>query len=149
MRSLLVRLSATILITTISFLSASSAFAALPADAAPESASIVIRWKSPQTSWGKLTDFIEAVQPGFGAIVKNYLPSTGMAFSNEGLQGVDLTQDMSAIIFCEPDSAPSIVFVVTASDVEELKKGLGEDLETHVSGKLVAYSEDKDALTEV
>jgi hypothetical protein len=137
------------LIWTMMWGAASGAYAATIADAVPESASVVVRWKSPQASVGKLADFIDAVQPGFGIFARSYLPSAGQWVGIPGFEGVDLDQDFLAVIFVEPQVSPTVVFVLTAKDVDAIKQELSSDYEVYVSGNLLAYSTDEDSLEEI
>ncbi|MDB5348002.1 MAG: hypothetical protein JWP89_6379 [Schlesneria sp.] len=118
-------------------------------DAVPDTAAVVLRWKAPETSVGKLADFVDAVQPGFGATVKQGVPAIGQAIGNPGLKGVDLSQDIWVVMFAEPQAAPTIVFLMTAKDVDDVKDALGSAFEVHSDGKLVAYSQNDDALEEI
>jgi len=127
----------------------SPAQGASPADAVPDSASAVIRWKSPQASAGKAADFVDAVQPGFGTFVRAYLPSAGQLIGIPGLQGVDLDQEVFTVVFAEPQVSPTVVFIITAKDVKAVKKALSSDYEVHTDGNLVAYSDDKESLDEI
>lgn len=118
-------------------------------DAIPDTAAVVLRWKAPETSVGKLADFVDAVQPGFGATVKQSVPAIGQAIGNPDLKGVDLSQDIWVVMFAEPQAAPTVVFVMTAKDVDDVKDALGSAFEVHSDGKLVAYSQNDDALEEI
>lgn len=141
-----VAFSALMLMTSIGV---SPLFAAEAVDALPESAAVVIRWKAPETSVGNLADFVDAVQPGAGDTVKQSLPAIGQAVGNPGLKGVDLSKDIFAVVFAEPQVAPTVVFVMTAKDVDDVKDALPANFEVHSDGKLVAYSESDDALEEI
>ena len=97
---------------SFSLLFVSIARAAEPSDAVPESASVVLRVKAPQTTLGNLGDFVDAVQPGVGPVVKGNLAMLGLAISNPGLAGVDIEKDWWAIGFAESQQKPALVFVV-------------------------------------
>jgi len=128
----------------------STVHAAQPADGVPDSASLVVRWKAPRTTADKLADFVDAVQPGFGGFVKAGLPAAGDPIGIPGLGGVDLSQDIWLIVFAESGGEPpSVVFMVTAKDVEALKDALDDKYESHTADKLVIYSEDEEALGKV
>jgi len=120
-----------------------------PTDAIPDSASIVIRCKAPQATWGKVGDIVDAVQPGFGAAVKGSLPAAGPAIGNPTLQGVDVDNDVWVMVFAQSQTVPTIAYMMTAKDVEDIKDGLGDQFEFHSAGKLVVYSEDEDTVTEI
>ena len=149
MRSLVSATRLSGLICSFFLLTFAQANAALPTDAVPESASIIFRWKAPEDSWGRLADIVDAVQPGFGGVVRSYLPATGQLFGVENMKGVNLDQDIWTIVFTEPQSMPTIVIILTAKDVEAFKKGLPEDYHVHVSDKVIAYSDDQDSLSEI
>jgi hypothetical protein len=127
----------------------SHALGAEPADAIPDTASLVVRFKSPKAALGKLAGFVDAVQPGLGNAVTSSLPGLGEVIGNSGLEGVDTEKDLWAVVFAQPQAMPLVVFIVTAKDVDDLKDGLPSNYEVHVSGKLVAYSEHEDALGEI
>ena len=150
MRRLLVPFRTSLLLWSIGWITVSTAQAAKPADAVPDSASVVARWKAPEKSLGKLADYVDAVQPGIGAVIRGGLPEMGQGIGNPDLKGVDTEQDIWAIVFAEPGGAPpTVVFMVTAKDVDDVKDGLASNYEVHVDGKLVIYSTDEEALEEV
>lgn len=127
----------------------SIAGAAEPADGVPDSASVVLRVKAPQASLGKLGDFVDAVQPGTGAVVKGNLATLGLAISNPTLAGVDVEKDWWAIAFAESRQRPAVVFVVPTTDVNEAKNALPPEYRFHSADKLAIYSESEDALNKV
>lgn len=132
---------------TILFVSISQA--ADPADAVPDSVSVVLRVKAPQTTLGNLGDFVDAVQSGAGASVKGSLSALGLAISNPTLAGVDTEKDWWAIVFAESQQRPSLVFVVPATDVDALKNGLPPGFQFHSAEKLAIYSDNAEALGKV
>lgn len=115
-------------------------------DAIPDAASLVIRWKTPQPSLENLSEFVEAVQPGMGETIRGSLPRIGEILGNPGFKGVRTDQDLWAIVFQEPQVLPTIVYVMTAKDADDVKDALPVNFHVHVEGKIVAYSEDEDAL---
>lgn len=126
-----------------------AANAAESSDAVPESASVVLRLKAPNATIGKLSQFVDAVQPGFGAAVQGGLPAMGLAIMNPGLAGVDIEKDWWAITFIESRQKPAVVFVIPASDADALKKALPPGFQTHLSDKLAVYSDNEEALGKV
>ncbi len=120
-----------------------------PADAVPSTACVVIRLKAPDATLEKLADFVDDVQTGVGAVVRGAKIQLGQGFGNPGLKGVDPTQDIFVIVFAEPQVPPTVVFVMTAKDVDDVKDTLQSQFEIHSSGKLIAYSTDEDALEQV
>ncbi len=123
--------------------------AADPSDAVPDSASVVLRVKAPQTTLGKLGDFVDAVQPGVGAVVKGNLAILGLAISNPGLAGVDVEKDWWAIVFAESRQKPALVFVVPVTDANAVKNALPPGFEFHSADKLAIYSDNAEALGKV
>lgn len=130
----------------------SSAVAATPAEAVPDSASVVVRWKAPQTSAGKLADFVDAVQPGFGAVVRGSVSQIGPLLGVPNLDGINVDADILAIVFLEPVTEPGLVYVLTAKNAKsaaELGKQLQRDGEVHLADNLIAYSRDRESLVKV
>lgn len=119
------------------------------ADAVPSTACIVVRLKSPDATLEKLADFVDEVQTGVGAVVRGAKNQLGQGFGNPGLKGVDPAQDIFVVVFAEPQVPPTVVFVMTAKDVDDVKDALQSQFEFHSSGKVIAYSTDEDALEEV
>ena len=108
-----------------------------------------MRVKAPQTALGKLGDFVDAVQPGVGAVVKGNLAMLGLAISNPGLAGVDVEKDWWAIGFAESQQRPATVFVVPATDANAMKNALPPGFEFHSADKLAIYSDNAEALAKV
>lgn len=138
-----------LVVWSISGFAVSAASAADPADAVPDSASVVLRLKSPQTTLGKLGDFVDAVQPGAGAAVKGNLAMFGLAISNPGLAGVDVEKDWWSIVFAESRQRPALVFVVPTTDANAVKNALPPGFEFHSADKLAIYSDNAEALSKV
>ena len=134
---------------SLSWCAVSPARAADPADAVPDSASVVVRWKTPQATLAKFADYVDAVQPGYGAIVKGSLPTLGQAISNPGLAGVDVEHDWWAIVFAESEEKPAVVFVIPATDAKVVEEALPEHFEFHTAEKLAIFSDDEEALDKV
>lgn len=132
-----------------SLLFVSIAQAAEPSDAVPDSASVVMRVKAPQAAFGKLGDFVDAVQPGVGAVVKGNVAMLGLAVSNPALAGVDVEKDWWAIVFAEPRQKPALVFVVPATDVNAVKNALPPGFQFHSAEKWTIYSDNEEALGKV
>ncbi|MBC7815856.1 MAG: hypothetical protein IAG10_03035, partial [Planctomycetaceae bacterium] len=126
-----------------------AAIAAEPSDAVPESASVVLRLKAPRATTVKLSEFVDAVQPGFGAAVQGGLPAMGLVISNPGLTGVDVEKDWWAITFIESRQKPAVVFVVPATDSDALKKALPPGFQSQISDNLAVYSDNEEALGKV
>lgn len=137
-------------LASFGLLSASVARAAEPADAIPDTASIVLRVKAPQTTLGNLGDFVDAVQPGVGPVVKGNLAMLGLAISNPGLAGVDVEKDWWAIVFAESrQHPPSLVFIVPATDADAVKNALPPRFQFHSADKLAIYSDNDEAVGKV
>ena len=127
----------------------STAMAAGPADAVPDSASVVVRWKAPKATMAKLAEYAEAVQPGFGDVVKGGLPALGQAISNPGLAGVDIEKDSWAIVFAESGEKPAVVFVIPVTDAKAVEDALPDHFEFHTADKLAIFSDNEEALGKV
>ena len=122
--------------------------AASPGDAIPSSASVAVRWKAPEASWDKLTAFANGVNAQFGTTVENARPNMEPLIGLEEGGAIDMTQDIWAVLFAESQVTPNGALIFTATDLEELQKEIPEE-HLFISGKLVVYSTDKGALTEV
>lgn len=127
----------------------SIAQAADPSDAVPDTASVVLRVKAPETTLGNLGDFVDAVQPGVGPVVKGNLAMLGLAISNPTLAGVDVEKDWWAIVFAESQERPSLVYVVPAKDANALKSALPPGFHYHAADTLAVYSDSEEALAKV
>ena len=123
--------------------------AAEPSDAVPDSASVVLRVKAPQTTLGNLGDFADAVQPGTGAVVKGNVAMLGLAISNPTLAGVDVEKDWWAIVFAESRQPPALVFVVPVSNASAMKDALPPGFQFHAADKLAIYSDNEAAFGKV
>lgn len=135
---------------SFSLLFVSIAQAADPSDAVPDLASVVLRVKAPQATLGKLGDFVDAVQPGVGPVVKGNVAMLGLAISNPGLAGVNVEKDWWAIVFAEArHMAPALVFVVPTTDADALKNALPPGFQFHSADKLAIYSDNEQALGKV
>ena len=135
---------------SFSLLFVSLARAADPSDAVPDSASVVLRVKAPETTLGNLGDFVDAVQPGVGAVVKGNLAMLGIAISNPTLAGVDVTKDWSVIVFAESrQQPPALVFLVPATDTSAVKDALPPGFQFHAADKLAIYSDNEEAFGKV
>ena len=134
---------------SLSWCAGSTALAADPADAVPDSASVVLRWKSPQATLAKLAEYADAVQPGSGEIVKGGLPALGQAISHPGLAGVDIEKDWWAIVFAESGEKPAVVFVIPVTDAKAVEDALPDHFEFHTADKLAIFSDNEEALDKV
>ena len=126
-----------------------TAQAADPADAVPDSASVVLRWKAPQATLAKLADYADAVQPGYGAVVKGGLPALGQVTGNPRLAGVDVEKDWWVIVFAESGEQPAVVFVIPTTDAKAVEEALPDHLEFQAMDKLAIISDNEEALGKV
>ena len=133
----------------LTWCAASTVMAAGPADAVPDSASVVVRWKTPKATLAKLADYAEAVQPGFGEVVKGGLPALGQATGNPELAGVDVEKDWWAIVFAESGEKPVVVFVIPVTDAKAVEDALPDHFEFHTADKLAIFSDNEEALGKV
>lgn len=123
--------------------------AADPVDVVPDSASVVVRWKTPKATLAKFADYVDAVQPGFGGVVNGSLPGLGQAIAVPNLEAVDVDKDWWIIVFAEPQAVPAVVFVIPTTDVKAVEEALPDDFEFHAEGNLAIYSSDEDAVQAV
>lgn len=149
MRRLLPPCVSWVLVLSLSWLSISVASAADPFDAVPDSASVVLRLKTPQATLGRLADYVNVVQPGFGEAIRGNLPALGLLISNPGLAGVDVEKDWWAIVFVESRQKPTVVFVIPTTDANAVKEVLPPGWQFHAADKLAIYSDDEAALSKV
>ena len=133
----------------ITWCAASTVMAAGPADAVPDSASVVVRWKAPKATLAKLAQYAEAVQPGFGEVVKGGLPALGQATGNPELTGVDVEKDWWAIMFAASGERPAVVFVIPVTDAKAVEDALPDHFEFHTTDKLAIFSDNEEALGKV
>lgn len=149
MRRLLAPCVSWILVLSLSWLSVSIVSAADPFDAVPDSASVVLRLKTPQATLGRLADYVNVVQPGFGEAIRGNLPALGLLISNPALAGVDVEKDWWAIVFAESRQKPAVVFVIPTTDADAVKEVLPPGWQFHAADKLAIYSDDEVALSKV
>ena len=134
---------------SLSWCAASVVLAADPADAVPDSASAVVRWKAPQATLAKLADYANAVQWGYGEFVTDILPELGRFLENPGFAGVDIEKDWWAIVFAESGEKPAVVFVIPVTDAKAVEDALPDHFEFHTADKLAIFSDNEDALDKV
>lgn len=120
-----------------------------PADAAPDSASVVVRWKAPQATVSKLADYVDTLQPGFGTVVKGSLPTLGQMISIPPNAGIDFENDWWVLVFADSDDDPAIVYVIPTTDIKGVEAALPDEFEFHAAGNLAIYSKSEDALKKV
>lgn len=149
MRRSLVPCVALIWMLSANLLRFSEVSAADSMDVVPESASVVLRLKTPQATLGRLADYVNVVQPGFGEAIRGNLPALGLLISNPSLAGVDAEKDWCAVAFIEARQQPAVVFVVPATDTNAIKEVLPPGWLFHAADKLAIYSEDEAALGKV
>jgi hypothetical protein len=134
---------------SLSFCVVSTVLAANPADALPDSASAVLRWKSPQKSLTNLANYANAVQPGAGFAIQAAMPSLGPVIANPGLAGVDTEQDWWSVIFVKPAGIPVVVFLIPTTDMNALKTAMSPEVHLHAADKIAIYSDNEEALAKV
>lgn len=121
-------------------------FAAGPLDVVPKDAALVGKLKAPQATLEKVGGFVNAGAPGFGFFVLGQANQLGVLISNTTLGGVDLKEDWYFAAFIEKNAAPSVVFIVPATDEKDLKEAVGKNFSFISNDKWVAYSEDAAAI---
>ena len=128
------------------FLFAGSLHAADAPDLIPSSVSAVIRMKSPDKTVEGIAEFVNEVQPGFGALIQGQAGMLGVGISNPTMNGVDKNQDFWAAIFLEEEEEPSVVFIIPDSDAEAMEKAIDDSFEFFAYEGFGIYSEDKEAV---
>ncbi len=124
---------------------AGSLHAADAPDLIPSSAAAVIRLKAPDKTVEGLADFINDIQPGFGALIQGQAGMLGVGISNPTMNGVDKSQDFWVAVFLKKDEEPSVVFLIPASDAEAMEKAVDDSFEFISHEGFGIYSEDKAA----
>ncbi|MBL4884472.1 MAG: hypothetical protein JKY95_08050 [Planctomycetaceae bacterium] len=109
----------------------------------PSSAAAVIRLNAPDKTIESLADFVNDIQPGFGALVQGQAGMMGVGISNPTMQGVDKSRDFWGAVFIRKDAEPAIVFIIPATDVEEMKEAVDESLEFIAHDGYGIYTKDK------
>lgn len=121
--------------------SSSTLFAADALDAISSDASVVVRLRNPKATIDKVAAFVDMVQPGIGAQVRQNAMAIGIAISNPSLAGVDMNGDWFMAVYATgPQTEPGIVFVVPGTDLKAMKGALGEGIKFHELDKWGAYT---------
>lgn len=123
---------------------AGSLVAADAPDLIPSSAAAVIRLKAPDKTIESLADFINEVQPGFGALIQGQAGMMGVGISNPTMQGVDKSRDFWGAVFLKKDEEPVVVFLIPATDVDKMKEAIDESFEFIAHEDFGIYTEDKE-----
>jgi len=117
-----------------------------PLSAFADTTDVVIRVKAPKTTVDKTASLVEAIQPGFGAMVRQNAVALGALISNPTLQGVDQTKDWYIAVISNGQEEPSVVFGIPVTNAEMAQSALGENLKSKVHGGWLFYSENEEAL---
>ena len=91
-----------------------------PLDLVPESASVILRLKSPEQTIVKVGNYVNAGIPGVGFLIQGQAPALGVLISNPTLGGVDLKQDWYVATFMQKNAQPQVVFVIPTTDDKAL-----------------------------
>lgn len=121
-----------------------------PAELFSQDVSFVIRLKSPETTTTNVSDFAEAINPGFGQLITAQAPSLGIVISNPTLAGVDQSRDWWLGVFSQAQNNPALVFVVPAKDLNAMQAAVeatGMTFLAHQSWGI--YSSDSDIMANV
>jgi hypothetical protein len=117
-----------------------------PLSAFPDSTDVVVRIKAPKATIDKAASLVEAIQPGFGAMVRQNAVALGALISNPTLQGVDQTKDWYIAVQSKGQDEPTVVFGIPVSNADMAKAALGEGMKSKAHGGWLFYSEDEAAL---
>ena len=108
-------------------------------DMIPQDALFVVRLKAPETTITDLAEFINKVQPGFGAVVQAQAGQIGMAINNPTLAGVDQTKDWYIALFETGDKKPQPVMLIPVTDAAALESAVGDSFFYAEKDNWVAY----------
>ncbi|QDT52363.1 hypothetical protein Pan44_03730 [Caulifigura coniformis] len=117
-----------------------------PLSALSGSTDVLVRIKAPKTTVDKAASLVEAVQPGFGAMVRQNAVALGALISNPTLAGVDQSKDWYIAVSTKGQEEPSVVFGVPVTDVAAAQQALGDGMKSKAHGTWLYYSEDEAAL---
>ena len=117
-----------------------------PLSAFPDSTDVLVRIKAPKATIDKAASLVEAIQPGFGAMVRQNAVALGALISNPSLQGVDQTKDWYIAVQTKGGGEPAVVFGIPVTNADMAKQGLGEGFKSKAHGSWLFYSEDEAAL---
>lgn len=117
-----------------------------PLDLVPESASVILRLKSPEQTIVKVGNYVNAGIPGVGFLIQGQAPALGVLISNPTLGGVDLKQDWYVATFMQKNAQPQVVFVIPTTDDKALTEAVGNNFSFVTHDKWIAYSEDNAAI---
>jgi hypothetical protein len=117
-----------------------------PLSAFPNTTDVVIRIKAPKTTVDKAASLVEAIQPGFGAMVRQNAVALGGLISNPTLQGVDQTKDWYIAVTTKGQEEPAVVFGIPVTNADMAKSALTEGQKSKVHGTWLFYSDDEAAL---
>lgn len=102
---------------------------------------ILIRLKSPDRTLEKVTELINAVQPGAGTLFEQQANSLGKLIANPTMTGVDNTKDWYVGVYSNEVSQPTVVFGIPATNVKDMQDVLGDEIVTEVHDNYVFYTE--------
>jgi hypothetical protein len=128
---------------------APSSTQAAPLDAIPDSASVVIRLKSPEATIRSVVGLVNQLNPQWGALVEMQSQGLGMLISNPAMAGVDRSKDWWVVVFTTADAEPGIVFMVPTTDADAMKGAVGSSYQSVDHENHVLYSQDGPALDQV
>jgi hypothetical protein len=117
-----------------------------PLTAFSDDTDVVVRIKAPQATIDKAAALVEAVQPGFGAMVRQNAVALGALISNPSLAGVDQSKDWYIGVFTNGQEEPSVVFGIPVTDAAAAQGALGDGMKSKAHGTWLFYSDDEDAI---
>lgn len=95
-----------------------------PTDAIPENVGVVVRLAQPQQTVQKVTDFVGQVKREYAPFVQLGAIQMGKVISNPSRAGVDPERDWWIAFFPHTDGDPSMLFMVPATDVDQMKNAV-------------------------
>ncbi|HVJ67796.1 MAG TPA: hypothetical protein VM510_07430 [Caulifigura sp.] len=119
-----------------------------PLTAFSNNTDVVVRIKAPKSTVDKAAALVEAVQPGFGAMVRQNAVAIGALIKNPTLAGVDQTKDWYIAVSTHGQDEPSVVFGIPVTDAAAAQGALGEGFKSKAFGGWLYYSDANDALPE-
>ncbi len=137
------RLAATLLVLAVGGLASA---ADSPLSAFPDSTDVLLRVKSPKATVDKAAALVEAIVPGYGAMVRQNAPALGALISNPTLNGVDQTKDWYIAVFTKGEQEPAVVFGIPVTDAAAAQAALSGGLKAKAHGNWLYYSDDEAAL---
>jgi len=120
-----------------------------PLDAFPAETGVVLRIGAPSETSGKAKGFLNNAAPRYAQASDSLAPALGSLIGNPTLAGIDPKRDWYVAVLPRPEQSPAIVFAVPTSNVDDLKKAVGQGYTFSEFENWVIYSLDAEAVTKV